>query len=163
MGLVVIVDNLDRIDAQKKNWGHPQQEYIFIDQAEYLQKFNCHLVREEFRKNCRFPVVFWVSDRIKAKLIQSAPNLESWGTSTAFQISDRELAAFIEEKAAQLFAIEVSIERRESVEPQNAALLPNTSHRIGQDIARFASLVPRCDRKLIGQSLRVNPPLNPPT
>ncbi len=44
MGLVVIVDNLDRIDAQKKNWGHPQQEYIFIDQAEYLQKFNCHMV-----------------------------------------------------------------------------------------------------------------------
>ena len=43
-GLVVIVDNLDRIDAQKKNWGRPQQEYLFIDQAEYLQKLNCHLV-----------------------------------------------------------------------------------------------------------------------
>ncbi|MGB7445054.1 MAG: ATP-binding protein, partial [Coleofasciculaceae cyanobacterium] len=43
-GLVVIVDNLDRIDAQKKSWGRPQQEYLFIDQAEYLQKFNCHLV-----------------------------------------------------------------------------------------------------------------------
>ncbi|HBB32678.1 MAG TPA: KAP family P-loop domain-containing protein [Cyanobacteria bacterium UBA8803] len=43
-GLVVIVDNLDRIDGQHKNWGRPQQEYIFIDQAEYLQKFNCHLV-----------------------------------------------------------------------------------------------------------------------
>ena len=43
-GLVVIVDNLDRIDAQKKSWGRPQQEYLFVDQAEYLQKFNCHLV-----------------------------------------------------------------------------------------------------------------------
>ncbi|MGB7440304.1 MAG: P-loop NTPase fold protein, partial [Coleofasciculaceae cyanobacterium] len=27
-GLVVIVDNLDRIDAQKKSWGRPQQEYL---------------------------------------------------------------------------------------------------------------------------------------
>ncbi|NES01230.1 MAG: ATP-binding protein, partial [Symploca sp. SIO1B1] len=43
-GLVVIVDNLDRIEGTTKSWGTSQQEYIFIDQAEYLQKFNCHLV-----------------------------------------------------------------------------------------------------------------------
>ena len=43
-GLVVIVDNLDRVEGQTKGWGRSQQEYIFIDQAEYLQKFNCHLV-----------------------------------------------------------------------------------------------------------------------
>jgi len=43
-GLVVIVDNLDRIEGQTKGWGRSQQEYIFIDQAEYLQKFNCHVV-----------------------------------------------------------------------------------------------------------------------
>ncbi|MGK7873797.1 MAG: ATP-binding protein [Xenococcaceae cyanobacterium] len=33
-GLVVIVDNLDR----------PQQEYLFVDQTEFLQKLNCHIV-----------------------------------------------------------------------------------------------------------------------
>ncbi|MBP0031344.1 hypothetical protein [Roseofilum sp. Guam] len=43
-GLVVIVDNLDRIDATRKSWDRPQQEYLFIDQAEFLQKFQCHLV-----------------------------------------------------------------------------------------------------------------------
>jgi len=43
-GLVVIVDNLDRIEGTTKSWGTPQQEYIFIDQAEYLQKFSCHVV-----------------------------------------------------------------------------------------------------------------------
>ncbi|NER50500.1 MAG: AAA family ATPase [Symploca sp. SIO1A3] len=43
-GLVVIVDNLDRIDGTTKSWGTPQQKYIFIDQAESLQKLNCHLV-----------------------------------------------------------------------------------------------------------------------
>jgi AAA ATPase domain len=43
-GLVVIVDNLDRIDSRPKSWGRPQQEYLFIDQSEYLTKLHCHLV-----------------------------------------------------------------------------------------------------------------------
>jgi septum formation topological specificity factor MinE len=43
-GLVVIIDNLDRLDARKKNFGKPQPEYLFVDQAEYLQKLHCHLV-----------------------------------------------------------------------------------------------------------------------
>ena len=43
-GLVVIVDNLDRIDARQKAWGRPQQEYLFVDQSEYLTKLHCHLV-----------------------------------------------------------------------------------------------------------------------
>ncbi len=43
-GLVVIVDNLDRIDNRQKSWGRPQQEYLFVDQSEYLTKLRCHLV-----------------------------------------------------------------------------------------------------------------------
>ncbi|MDJ1182132.1 AAA family ATPase [Roseofilum casamattae] len=43
-GLVIIVDNLDRIDATRKSWKRPQQEYLFIDQGEFLQKFQCHMV-----------------------------------------------------------------------------------------------------------------------
>jgi len=43
-GLVVIVDNLDRIDNRQKPWGRPQQEYLFVDQGEYLSKLHCHLV-----------------------------------------------------------------------------------------------------------------------
>lgn len=43
-GLVVIVDNLDRIDNRPKPWGRPQQEYLFVDQGEYLTKLNCHVV-----------------------------------------------------------------------------------------------------------------------
>jgi len=43
-GLVVIVDNLDRIDIRQKAWGRPQQEYLFVDQAECLTKLHCHLV-----------------------------------------------------------------------------------------------------------------------
>lgn len=43
-GLVVIVDNLDRIDNRTKSFGRPQQEYLFIDQSECLTKLRCHLV-----------------------------------------------------------------------------------------------------------------------
>lgn len=43
-GLVVIVDNLDRIDNRPKAFGRPQQEYLFIDQSECLTKLRCHLV-----------------------------------------------------------------------------------------------------------------------
>jgi hypothetical protein len=43
-GLVVIVDNLDRINSSPKSWGRPQPEYLFIDQSEYLTKLRCHVV-----------------------------------------------------------------------------------------------------------------------
>ena len=43
-GLVVIVDNLDRIDNRTKPWGRPQQEYLFVDQGEFLTKLNCHVL-----------------------------------------------------------------------------------------------------------------------
>ncbi len=43
-GLVVIVDNLDRLDNRPKPFGTPQQEYLFVDQGEYLNKLGCHLV-----------------------------------------------------------------------------------------------------------------------
>ncbi|WP_413174797.1 P-loop NTPase fold protein [Anabaena azotica] len=43
-GLVVIVDNLDKVDSSPKPWGRPQQEYLFIDRGEQLRGLNCHLV-----------------------------------------------------------------------------------------------------------------------
>jgi len=43
-GLVVIVDNLDRIDNKEKASGRTQSEYIFIDRGDNLRQLNCHLV-----------------------------------------------------------------------------------------------------------------------
>ncbi len=43
-GLVVIVDNLDRIDNKPNLAGRTQPEYIFIDRGEQLKKLGCHLV-----------------------------------------------------------------------------------------------------------------------
>ncbi|MEQ9668478.1 MAG: hypothetical protein RLO19_09045 [Coleofasciculus sp. G2-EDA-02] len=43
-GLVVIVDNLDRLDSHPKDWGRPQQEYLFVDQGDCLNRLHCHVI-----------------------------------------------------------------------------------------------------------------------
>jgi hypothetical protein len=43
-GLVIVVDNLDRIDSRSKTFGRPQHEYIFIDQSEVLTGLRCHTI-----------------------------------------------------------------------------------------------------------------------
>lgn len=43
-GLVVIVDNLDRVDQKENTHGRTQPEYLFIDRGELLNKLNCHMV-----------------------------------------------------------------------------------------------------------------------
>ncbi len=43
-GLVVIIDNLDRIDNAIKPTGSIQPEYLFVDRGEQLNKLNCHVV-----------------------------------------------------------------------------------------------------------------------
>jgi AAA ATPase domain len=43
-GLVVIVDNLDRVDMRPLASGRTQPEYLFIDRGEQLRRLNCHVV-----------------------------------------------------------------------------------------------------------------------
>ncbi|MBD2459499.1 ATP-binding protein [Oscillatoria sp. FACHB-1407] len=43
-GLVVIVDNLDRVEPRPSVSGKPQTEYLFIDRGEQLRNLKCHLV-----------------------------------------------------------------------------------------------------------------------
>jgi hypothetical protein len=43
-GLVVIVDNLDRIVSRPNASGRLLPEYIFIDRGDQLRQLNCHLV-----------------------------------------------------------------------------------------------------------------------
>jgi WD40 repeat protein len=64
-------------------------------------------VREEFKLNFSFPLVLWVNDRIKQKLIRLTPDFESWGTTCTFPFaSDEVLFSFLEDlgrKANQAF------------------------------------------------------------
>ncbi|WP_204102550.1 MULTISPECIES: AAA family ATPase [Spirulina sp. CCY15215] len=43
-GLVVIVDNLDRVENRPTTWGRPQHEYLFVDRGEQLNQLNCHAI-----------------------------------------------------------------------------------------------------------------------
>ncbi|MEC4813622.1 MAG: ATP-binding protein [Scytonema sp. PMC 1069.18] len=43
-GLVVIVDNLDRVDNCLKPVGYFQPEYLFVERGEQLKQLNCHVV-----------------------------------------------------------------------------------------------------------------------
>ena len=43
-GLVVIVDNLDKVDSAPKPWGQPQPEYLFVDRGEQLASLHCHVI-----------------------------------------------------------------------------------------------------------------------
>jgi hypothetical protein len=43
-GLVVIIDNLDRVDNSQKSSGQYQPEYLFVERGEQLKQLNCHVV-----------------------------------------------------------------------------------------------------------------------
>ncbi len=43
-GLVVIADNLDRIDPIGRADGRSQSEYLFVDRGEQLKRLDCHVV-----------------------------------------------------------------------------------------------------------------------
>ncbi len=43
-GLVVIVDNLDRIDNKPKVQDRRQPEYLFVDRGDQLKKLRCHVI-----------------------------------------------------------------------------------------------------------------------
>ncbi|MEM9274739.1 MAG: P-loop NTPase fold protein [Cyanobacteria bacterium P01_F01_bin.143] len=59
-GLVVIVDNLDRVDNVAKNNGRFQPEFLFADRGEKLNKLDCHVVYTmplALRHSDDFPIV----------------------------------------------------------------------------------------------------------
>ncbi|MEH1880527.1 nSTAND1 domain-containing NTPase, partial [Nostoc sp.] len=76
-------------------------------------------VREEFRKNFSFPLVLWIDDEIYKKLIQLAPDLESWATTRNFAISTQELVDFIIETANQWFSNNLKLSVDEYIKLEN--------------------------------------------
>jgi hypothetical protein len=59
----------------------PQALMIFgLEGAIYIDRLlmATNVVRDEFRKHCHFPLVLWVNDEIKQKLIRLAPDYKNW-------------------------------------------------------------------------------------
>ncbi|MCT7954619.1 nSTAND1 domain-containing NTPase [Laspinema palackyanum] len=61
-------------------------------------------VREEFRKSCPFPVIFWINDEVSVKLTRLAPDFESWASLTHFAIAPTDLLSALKEEQDHLFA-----------------------------------------------------------
>ncbi|MBW4578652.1 MAG: PD40 domain-containing protein [Tildeniella nuda ZEHNDER 1965/U140] len=64
---------------------------------------NANQVREEFRKNCSFPIVLWVTDDVMKGLVHAAPDLESWSTKTHFTLPLEALTRSLKQAADHLF------------------------------------------------------------
>ncbi|MBD2073052.1 hypothetical protein H6F86_03945 [Phormidium sp. FACHB-592] len=61
-------------------------------------------VREEFRKHFSFPIVFWITDAVHSKLVQLAPDFESWATTTDFTLPPNALLDALRNASDRLFS-----------------------------------------------------------
>ncbi|MEH1840024.1 MAG: hypothetical protein V7L20_14950, partial [Nostoc sp.] len=61
-------------------------------------------VREEFRKNFRFPILLWVNDSVLQKFIRLATDLENWATIIEFENPTDELINYLQQKSDEIFA-----------------------------------------------------------
>lgn len=75
-----------------------------------------NLVREEFQKNCHFPLVLWINDEILKKLARIAPDFESWAIVTKFAIAPEDLRNFLRQTAEQWFANKLRFTKQTSLE-----------------------------------------------
>lgn len=77
--------------------GTSQPEALVVQGLESVVAINqlvisTNLMRDEFRKNFRFPLVLWVNDEILSKLVWLAPDLKNWAASTIrFDVSNNQL------------------------------------------------------------------------
>jgi len=61
-------------------------------------------IREEFRNSFPFPILLWVTDTVLKKLIQLAPDLESWTTTFSFEASTEELIHIVQDNTEHIYA-----------------------------------------------------------
>ncbi|MFN6528667.1 MAG: ribosome assembly protein 4, partial [Nostoc sp. ChiSLP03a] len=107
--LTVQQSNRTLYTAIQEEFGKEIPACVMVVGLESVQNLSVMLtsanqVREEFRKNFAFPLVFWIDDEIYKQLIQLAPDLESWATTRNFAISTQQLIDFIIETANQWFS-----------------------------------------------------------
>ena len=65
-------------------------------------------IREEFRKNCLYPIVLWINDDLLKRMIRVAPDFESWTTTIEFEIASEDLISSITSGTEALFHLALS-------------------------------------------------------
>ncbi|MBN3905775.1 MAG: hypothetical protein HWQ35_04085 [Nostoc sp. NMS1] len=77
--------------------GATQPEALMIRGLESVEEINqliisTNIMRNEFRKQFRFPLVLWVNDEILRKLVWLAPDFKDWAASTIrFDVPNNQL------------------------------------------------------------------------
>jgi DNA-binding Lrp family transcriptional regulator/tetratricopeptide (TPR) repeat protein len=74
-----------------------------IDNLDQVLSSSNH-IREEFRNSFPFPLLLWVTDIVLRKLIQLAPDLESWTTTFDFEASTDELLRIVKDSTEHIYA-----------------------------------------------------------
>jgi hypothetical protein len=64
-------------------------------------------IREAFREDCPFPLVLWATDSLMESLTRFAPDFESWGTTTRFEISSAEIEKWLGRRVDEWFSGEL--------------------------------------------------------
>ncbi|MBP0021434.1 MAG: hypothetical protein J7647_28250 [Cyanobacteria bacterium SBLK] len=85
-----------------------QPQVLMVSGFEYLENLESiltgvNLIREEFPKKLPLPMVWWVNDKVMAKIKRVAPDLESWMITVEFELSDEDLIDFIQNLADDIF------------------------------------------------------------
>ncbi len=65
-------------------------------------------IREEFRKNCHFPIVLWINDDVLKRMIRVAPDFESWTTTIELAIAGNDLKESLYSGTEALFNMALS-------------------------------------------------------
>jgi class 3 adenylate cyclase/tetratricopeptide (TPR) repeat protein len=92
----------------RENLGDVQPSAVMVLGLESLNNLeqlltSMNVAREEFRKNCPFPLVLWINDDISQKLIRLAPDFYSWATLNVFAITADILSDRLEQQTNALF------------------------------------------------------------
>ncbi|MUG91556.1 hypothetical protein F7734_03260 [Scytonema sp. UIC 10036] len=92
----------------QKEFGEAQPDVLMVFGLESVTDLEGLLtltnqVREDFRKSFHFPLVLWIDDEVLKKLMQVAPDFESWAISTEFAIATEELIDFLKKTSKQFF------------------------------------------------------------
>ncbi|WP_448273957.1 nSTAND1 domain-containing NTPase [Nostoc sp. DSM 114160] len=134
--LTVQQSNRTLYTAIQEEFGEQIPACVMVVGLESVQNLSVMLtsanqVREEFRKNFSFPLVFWIDDEIYKQLIQLAPDLESWATTKNFDISTQQLVDFVIQTANQWFSnqlnfsVNVYLKLEDELEAAQKELLKN--------------------------------------
>ncbi|MEM8639112.1 MAG: hypothetical protein AAGG51_09895 [Cyanobacteria bacterium P01_G01_bin.54] len=95
--------------AIQQQLGDAQPEALMVFGLETVQSLDrvlraTNLIREEFRKRFTCPIVIWIQSSILHKLIRHAPDLENWATTIAFESTNAELIALVQQRVEDVLA-----------------------------------------------------------